>query len=99
MLARLDARSIVPGNLGPFPKLNPEFVVKADPDVIMIGDEHFSGLSGRPGWAALRAVREQRVCIFPAEQANVLVRPGPRMAEGARLMAKCLSDKAPGVKP
>jgi iron complex transport system substrate-binding protein len=40
-------------------------------------------------------VREQRVCIFPAEQANVLVRPGPRMAEAARLMAKCLSDRAP----
>jgi iron complex transport system substrate-binding protein len=32
----------------------------------------------------------------------VLVRPGPRMAEAARLMAQCLSDKAPqaaGVRP
>jgi iron complex transport system permease protein len=87
MLARLDARSIVPGNLGPFPKLNPEFVVKADPDVIMIGDELFTGLAGRPGWAALRSVREQRVCVFAPAQADILVRAGPRLAEAARLMA------------
>ena len=95
MLARLDARSIVPGNLGPFPKLNPEFVVKADPDVIMIGDEHFTGLAGRPGWAALRAVREQRVCVFPPAQADILVRAGPRLVEAARLMAACLASRAP----
>jgi iron complex transport system substrate-binding protein len=95
MLARLDARSIVPGNLGPFPKLNPEFVVKADPDVIMIGDEHFTGLAGRPGWAALRAAREQRVCVFPPAQADILVRAGPRLAEAARLMAACLASRAP----
>lgn len=97
MLARLDARSIVPGNLGPFPKLNPEFVVKADPDVIMIGDEHFTGLAGRPGWAALRAVREQRVCVFAPAQTDILVRAGPRLAEAARLMAACLASRAPAL--
>ena len=52
MLTRLGSRSIVPASMGPFPKLNPEFVVRADPDVIMIGDENFAGLGGRPGWAA-----------------------------------------------
>jgi len=25
------------------------------------------------------------------------VRPGPRMAEGARIMARCLADKSPGA--
>jgi len=50
----------------------------------------------RPGWAAMRAVREQRLCEFSPEESNVLVRPGPRMAEAARLMAACLSEKAPG---
>ena len=106
MLARLDARSIVPGSLGPFPRLNPEFVVKADPDVIMIGDELFTGLGGRPGWAGLRAVREQRVCVFTPAQADILVRAGPRLAEAARLMAGCLAGRAPtlptvapGVRP
>lgn len=94
-LKRIGVRNIVPAALGAFPKLNPEFVVRADPDVILIGDEDFSSLSGRPGWADLRAVREQRVCVFPPEQADVLVRAGPRMAEAARLMVACLAARAP----
>ena len=101
-LIRLGVKNIVPAKLGPFPKLNPEYIVRANPDLIMVGQGSADGLTQRPGWHSIRAVRERRVCIFPAEQANVLVRPGPRMAEAARLMAQCLSDKAPqaaGVRP
>ena len=94
-LTRLGAKNTVPGKLGPFPKLNPEFVVRANPDLIMIGQHGADGLQQRPGWQSIRALREKRLCIFSADDANVLVRPGPRMAEGARLMAKCLVDKAP----
>jgi iron complex transport system substrate-binding protein len=65
----------------------------------MIGQRSADGLQARPGWQSIRALREQRVCIFPAEEADVLVRPGPRMAEGARLMARCLVDKAPRAIP
>jgi iron complex transport system substrate-binding protein len=89
-LTRLGAKNIVPAKLGPFPKLNPEYIVRANPDIIMIGQRSADGLMTRPGWQSIRAIREQRVCIFPTEEANTLVRPGPRMAEGARLMAKCL---------
>ena len=95
-LTRLGVKNIVPAKLGPFPKLNPEFIVRANPDLIMIGQRSVDGMAQRPGWSSIRALREQRVCIFPVEQSNVLVRPGPRMAEGARLMAQCLTDKAPG---
>jgi iron complex transport system substrate-binding protein len=105
-LARLGVKNIVPVALGPFPKLNPEYIVRANPDLIMVGQRSADGLAERPGWHNIRALREQRVCEFPAEQSNALVRPGPRMAEGARLMAQCLLDKAPqakttsrGVKP
>lgn len=99
-LVRLGVKNIVPAKLGPFPKLNPEYIVRANPDLIMIGQRSADGLQARPGWQSIRALREQRVCIFPAEEADVLVRPGPRMAEGARLMARCLLDKAPkGAKP
>lgn len=94
-LTRLGAKNIVPAKLGPFPKLNPEFIVRANPDLIMIGQRSADELRQRPGWQSIRALREQRLCIFASEDANVLVRPGPRMAEGARLMAKCLVDKAP----
>ena len=94
-LTRLGAKNIVPAKLGPFPKLNPEYIVRANPDLIMIGQRSADGLQQRPGWQSIRALREQRLCIFPTEEANVLVRPGPRMAESARLMAKCLESKAP----
>ena len=94
-LTRLGVTNIVPAKLGPFPKLNPEYIVRANPDLIMVGQGSADGLTQRPGWHSIRAVRERRVCVFPAEQANVLVRPGPRMAEAARLMAQCLTDKAP----
>ena len=98
-LTRLGVQNIVPAQLGPFPKLNPEFIVRANPDLIMIGQRSADGLQSRPGWHSIRALREQRVCVFPTEEANVLVRPGPRMAEGARLMVQCLMAKAPKNGP
>lgn len=98
-LTRLGVKNIIPAALGPFPKLNPEFVVRANPDVIMIGQRSVDSMAQRPGWSGMRAMREQRLCVFTTEQSDVLVRPGPRMAEGARLMAQCLSDKSGVVKP
>ncbi|RZJ16321.1 MAG: ABC transporter substrate-binding protein, partial [Haliea sp.] len=35
-LSRLGVKNVVPAALGPFPKLNPEFIVRANPDVIMV---------------------------------------------------------------
>ncbi len=93
-LSRLGARNIVPASLGPFPQLNPEYVVRANPDLIMVGDHNYAGMEGRPGWAQIRAIRDKRVCVFTEAQSDLLVRPGPRMAEGARIMAQCLLGKA-----
>ena len=94
-LTRLGVRNIVPAALGPFPKINPEFVVRADPDLIMVGDATFAGMAQRPGWAGMRAIKASRVCVFSPEQSDVMVRPGPRMAEAARTMAECLRAHAP----
>ncbi|MFZ3082894.1 ABC transporter substrate-binding protein [Rhodoferax ferrireducens] len=93
-LTRLGVKNIIGPKLGPFPKLNPEFVVRANPDVIMIGQRSADSMAQRPGWQSLRALREHRLCVFSTIQSDVLVRPGPRMSEGARLMAQCLADKA-----
>jgi iron complex transport system substrate-binding protein len=93
-LQRLGVRNILPASLGPFPKINPEFVVRAQPDLIMVGDSNFSDMAARPGWSNMSAMRAQRVCHFKPEQSDVLVRAGPRMAEAARLMAQCITDKA-----
>ena len=93
MLTRLGVANVVPGQLGPFPKLNPEFVVRANPEVIMISDRNARSLKDRPGWKRIRALREGRLCVFTPEQGDVMVRPGPRMAEAARLMSDCLQGR------
>lgn len=94
-LTRLGVKNIVSAKQGPFPKLNPEYVVRANPDLIMIGDRNYEGMEGRPGWSGIRAIKERRVCVFTPAQSDVLVRPGPRMVEAARIMAQCLQEKAP----
>ena len=94
-LKRLGAGNILPASMGAFPKVNPEFVVQANPDVIMIGEQYLREVAQRPGWRAIRAVREGRVCAFNPRESDVLVRPGPRMAEAAQLMAQCLQKMAP----
>ena len=93
-LMRLGVKNVVPVALGPFPRLNPEFVVRANPDLIMVGNSSMQAMASYPGWASIKAVRENRICVFSASESEVLVRPGPRMAEAARIMAKCIADKA-----
>jgi iron complex transport system substrate-binding protein len=94
-LTRLGVGNIVPAGMGPFPKINPEFVVRADPDLIMVGDANFTGMQQRPGWGRMRAIVGGRLCVFSPAQSDLMVRPGPRMAEGARAMAQCLSRHLP----
>jgi iron complex transport system substrate-binding protein len=96
-LLRMGVGNILPASLGPFPQINPEFVVRAQPDVIMAGDSSRASMLQRPGWPQMRAVRENCLCVFTPGQADMLVRAGPRMAEGARLMAQCLNRAAGGT--
>lgn len=98
-LARLGAKNIVGKDLGPFPKLNPEFIVRADPQVIMIAQRSAVNLSNRPGWERIRALRDKRVCVFPPAESEVMGRPGPRMAEAAQSMARCLREVVGPGKP
>lgn len=92
-LTRLGAKNIIPKGLGPFPKINPEFVVRANPDVIMVSRQGLAGMAQRPGWAVMRAVRDNRICTFSSDDDDILVRAGPRMAQAAQLMANCMKDK------
>ena len=93
-LTRMGVRNILSASLGPFPQVNPEFVVRAQPDVIMVGDSSRTTMSQRPGWQKMRAMQDGRICVFKPADADMLMRAGPRMAEGARLMADCLNRAA-----
>ena len=93
-LTRMGVVNILPASMGPFPQVNPEWVVQARPDVIMAGDSSRASMLQRPGWGRLRAMQEQRLCVFKQDESDMLVRAGPRMAEGAQLMADCLNRAA-----
>jgi iron complex transport system substrate-binding protein len=93
-LARLGVKNIIPAALGPFPRINPEFVVRANPDLIMVGNRSMEPMAAYPGWSSIKAVKEQRICVYSAEESDAVVRPGPRMAEAARIMARCIARKA-----
>ena len=95
LLDKLGVRNIVAPAMGPFPLLNPEYVVRENPDVIFISRGDAAQLAGRPGWDRIRAVREKRICTFPGVVRDTIVRPGPRVAEGMRAMADCLRRVAP----
>lgn len=89
LLTALGAQNIVTNALGPFPKIAPEFVLAQQPEVIM---QMHSGtsLAQRPGWRSLNAIQQGRLCQWSAEHLNILVRPGPRVAQASALMAACL---------
>jgi iron complex transport system substrate-binding protein len=97
-LMLMGLRNILPGNLGPFPKINLEFVVRAQPDIIMAGDSSRASMLQRPGWSQLKVIQSEQVCVFNSDESDMLVRAGPRMAEGARLMAQCIA-RSQGGKP
>jgi iron complex transport system substrate-binding protein len=94
LIAKAGGRNVVPEGLGDFPKIAPELVVSADPEVMV-------GLSldearARPGWAAVAAVRSGRVRPLTPEERTVVTRPGPRLAEGLRVLAAILHPGALG---
>lgn len=89
-LKRLHMGNVIDPSLGPFPRLNPEFIVKARPDIVMAAQRNLDDMPRRPGWASLPALRQRRSCGFDLAHYEVLIRPGPRMGEAALQLADCL---------
>jgi len=92
-LTRLGAGNAIDARLGPFPRLNPEIVVRADPQLIIASARNAAGMAQRPGWAAMTALRNGQICAFAFKDYEVLIRPGPRLGAAARLLADCLAGR------
>lgn len=95
LLARLGLGNIVPAALGPFPKLNPEFVVRAQPDLVIASSAALAEMAQRPGWPALRALAARRQCGFAPDRMDLVVRAGPRLGEAAEAIVQCLAALDP----
>ncbi|NBC94831.1 MAG: ABC transporter substrate-binding protein, partial [Deinococcus-Thermus bacterium] len=95
LLRRAGARNIVPAELGDFPQVDPELVIEADPEVILLLDapfgERLETVAERPGWAGIDAVRSGRVIELTQDQVDVLTRPGPRLPEALALLLDLLA--------
>lgn len=100
LLTRAGGRNIVPDGLGLFPRISPELVIAADPDVIILGDGPYgtsvASLRQRPGWAGLRALESGRVVALTQAQVDILSRPGPRVTEALRMLALILHPELAG---
>ncbi|MDQ6793876.1 MAG: ABC transporter substrate-binding protein [Chloroflexota bacterium] len=68
-----------------------ERLIRADPQVILLGDAAYGVTAGqvaaRPGWNVMTAVRTK--AIRPVDDI-VITRPGPRILDGLRALARAL---------
>jgi iron complex transport system substrate-binding protein len=92
MIAKAGGEDIVPASLGAFPKISPEAVIAGDPAVIF--GVTLDDVRTRPGWDKIAAVREGRVYKLTPEQGERVTRPGPRIAEGLRILAGRIHPEA-----
>ncbi|MET1116605.1 MAG: helical backbone metal receptor [Comamonas sp.] len=91
LLAALGARNIAPPELGPFPRLTPEYIVRRNPQLIIhTHDTPARAFAQRPGWGAIDAVRSGRICSLSSAETDLVSRPGPRLGEAAAVLARCL---------
>ncbi len=74
-----------------WPQLSAEAVVAADPEVILLVNDvpgaTADAVAARPGWADVSAVQSGRVVVLDADP---VVRPGPRLADGLEAMARAI---------
>jgi iron complex transport system substrate-binding protein len=80
---------------GGYPTLSAEYILKANPDYIILADTGSTGggqdaatVSARPGWSVLTAVKDKHVILLNADIAS---RWGPRIVD-------LLRDVAAGIK-
>ena len=80
-----------------------EDVIEHDPDVVILAymspdkKAAVEDFSRRPGWGRVSAVKNRRV--WADIDPNLLLRPGPRLVEGLKMLAARLAQARTGAKP
>jgi iron complex transport system substrate-binding protein len=93
----LGAENIADGAGGKapdYPQLSAEYIVSANPDVIVLSDTKCCGQSpetvtGRPGWSKIAAVRNGN--IVPVDD-DIASRWGPRTVDFVEIVAQAIAD-------
>lgn len=103
LLGRLGLTSIADkaaGKAGPYPQLSAEYVVAADPDLILLADtkcckQTAATVAARPNWSRLRAVRGGNVVGLDDDVAS---RWGPRVVDLLRTVAAKVATTTPATR-
>ncbi len=78
---------------GAYPQLSPEFIIEADPDVILLASGSYGAtpeeVADRPGWSTITAVRNGAVIEVDEDVAS---RWGPRIVQLMRDVAEALAE-------
>lgn len=93
-IVQLAGGTNIAGSLRPkYVSVNSEWVIGQDPDVILLAymlpkTSAAAALAKRPAWDKIRAIRQNAICdsIPP----DLLLRPGPRVIQGAEAFAAWL---------
>lgn len=98
-LARCGADNVLPPGPVPAPLVSPEFVLRADPDLLFLGEG--DAAASRAYWSrfpTLAAVRQRR--LLPLDDPR-LTRPGPGMLSAVEPVCRQISTwrKRKGIKP
>ncbi len=88
MLDKAGGVNIVPAGLGDFPKISPEAVISGNPTIIL--GVSLEEAAKRPGWSQIAAVQTGRVYKLPKVESQLIVHPGPRIADGLRVLVRRL---------
>jgi iron complex transport system substrate-binding protein len=75
-----------------WPKMDPEAVIKANPDVIITTHGHYTedpvkNVTGRDGWQGITAVKNKEVVNVDSD---AVTRTGPRIVQGVEELAKAV---------
>jgi len=80
------------------PKIDPEYVIGSDPELIILADAPPDALNfpqavlpaERPGWEKVKAVEEGKVYRLSEEEIDRISRPGPGLVDGLEILAKII---------
>ena len=93
MVRRAGGQAVTDAFAGASAVLSSEFVLESRPDVVVVLAEAYGPAdlrAAQPAWAALPALARGAVCgVDP----DVVVRPGPRLADGVEALRACIGAR------
>ncbi|MFA5577098.1 MAG: cobalamin-binding protein [Tissierellaceae bacterium] len=79
---------------GAYPQYDLEQLIERDPEVYLsahdMEDKTVEAIKSRPGYQVITAVKNNRVHLFYGDDANLVSRPGPRIAEALEIVARAI---------